>query len=633
MADVQQLTPEEAAAMLTERGRASVMRAVERAGEYWNSSHFRKDRLDSALGQGISTLLGEQDRPAFTAKFAEWAQSIEIPVSEWAWQLVREADTYFPGFPGLRWASEYYRHPPEERKEMLEVKIAGEIEWLQGRIEETRAQINSALCDRIHNYVCENLGALEERCSIYPAEAQGYAREVINSLHTVSLNAAAEKRQALLMRLGEDEGRLASILEKAGAKSREGAAVAKALVERLLSESLMAAKADVIWRSLKQPLTEWLLSEGYLTEHSEDSYVRNGHRLCEQYRLEVAENGFDLAAVEGKRYRVGAGAGDEAVKPREMRQRCIEDYLDYCEQKADPGKEKQKRRVEFARRVFAHDPGLVIEEYLSCLSKPRKEQLEALLGKRKGKQATLTRLTKSSLPELLKGLFSRGEKQDVLAELEKAAYEELRLFLQSKGSDGRRESLETVIERFNPEVYESIFLKSALGLKGAVFEFDVTRDPSLVKRSAKATSGRWGGSCIARNGMDYFEKVTSDPGTLFLAARQDGRLKGYARLFLMMDKASQPVLAVDTLEPPCKDFEKHIGLVNAMALAAVQLGLDIGAKYVVAEDARIKYGPRQAFGNKQRNMHLTKLGSHNVTTYCFSFQDDKSPYVLMEGWR
>lgn len=100
-----------------------------------------------------------------------------------------------------------------------------------------------------------------------------------------------------------------------------------------------------------------------------------------------------------------------------------------------------------------------------------------------------------------------------------------------------------------------------------------------------------------------------------------------------------PALAVDTIEIGRKAFEVHQDAIRAMGLAVVWLGLDAHVKYVLGDDARVKFGPRQAFGNKSMKIKLNKQG---ITTlggsYTFKFDTatglyEGEPFVLMQNWQ
>lgn len=429
---------------------------------------------------------------------------------------------------------------------------------------------------------------------------------------------------------------------------------AHAIVEayaRSIGEHLrQQAAADDIAAALKA----WLVSSGSIRKDANSckgEWKLNLIKMVGYLNAEVCSAGFDMAAVEsleGKVYRCGTGAGAQGLRPRKMRERCVRDYLAYCREHAQPGNEKEHRKIEFAAAILTGNMAVAVADYASALSKTAKASLEELFG---ASAASLPQ--EGTFPTTKLSILLDGDKEKRKA-LEHIAYRELKLFLQSKKTDARRESLELVLERFRPEVYEKAFRESARKGHGSLFELAPTRDPHLAKRAAKATwstrwdrgdgdedddgyDGGWGtddGSCIADNSLRGFRRVLADLGTVYMAASLDGKLAGYVRLFLMRDSKGAPVLAVDTMEPPRKDFETYEGLINAMALAAVQLGLDIGARTVVGDDSRIKYGPRQAFGNKQKNLHLTKAGAKPMTVYSI-YDDgtwDSNPYVLMERW-
>ena len=166
------------------------------------------------------------------------------------------------------------------------------------------------------------------------------------------------------------------------------------------------------------------------------------------------------------------------------------------------------------------------------------------------------------------------------------------------------------------------------------YELQAVSNPQLLRRAALAT----GSSCIREGNEEGFRKRLSDSGAIYVAGSEDGELKGYSRIFVTLDEEDKPVLAIDAIEPPAKNFERNTGLINAFCLGAIQLCFDMGAKYVVSNDSRINYGPREAFGNKEKRFKLRKLGGSPRTSYTMSFNGEEaiyegSPYILMDNWR
>lgn len=82
----------------------------------------------------------------------------------------------------------------------------------------------------------------------------------------------------------------------------------------------------------------------------------------------------------------------------------------------------------------------------------------------------------------------------------------------------------------------------------------------------------------------------------------------------------------------------HEDAIRAMGLAVVQLGLDAHVKYVLGEDARVKFGPRQAFGNKSMKIKLQKQGLKSDYKYTLKYDAttglyEGEPFVLMQNWQ
>ena len=404
------------------------------------------------------------------------------------------------------------------------------------------------------------------------------------------------------------------------------------------------------------------------------------------YRLtweEVEDIGIDTNVLfKGRKYQFGSKAKENPIDPRRIRQECIKDYLDYCESKVDSNKTKELKKIEFARKVFGNDESLIVYDYLGSLYKNTRSMLKNEIGSRLEKGRKLKQITRYKATRKL---------------LECAALEEMETLMRNKETDEKRNSLEFVLRKYKPEVYEEEikvkedgflkkvseplykyipafyellkygwnFYKPFKLLKGAGgiitcflaspfllsynlyytvigkeqpdYEIEVTRNPKKVKMAAQATIGNcYDGSCIADKDLREFERYTSDSGTIFLIGKQNGKLSGYSRIFITKNEKREPVLFIDTIEPPRKNFDDYKGLINAFSLGAIQLGFDIGAKYVVGNDSRIKYGPKQAFGKTERKMILEKLGGKGVWTNDFMFIEsgyEVSPYILMENWR
>jgi len=177
------------------------------------------------------------------------------------------------------------------------------------------------------------------------------------------------------------------------------------------------------------------------------------------------------------------------------------------------------------------------------------------------------------------------------------------------------------------------------GKDSHVYEIQVTSNGKKIRNSARSTSVYGGGSCIRHYDQSYFDEVANDSGTIYLVGKQDGVDKGYARAFLMKERDSgDPVLAIDTIEPPGKKFETHKGFINALALASIKLAVDMGAKYVIGSDSRVGYGARQAYSSVEKKVSLTKLGlstpktQYTIGTNAHDGSYDGTPTVLFENW-
>jgi len=182
------------------------------------------------------------------------------------------------------------------------------------------------------------------------------------------------------------------------------------------------------------------------------------------------------------------------------------------------------------------------------------------------------------------------------------------------------------------------FQQNVLNKKSCLKKYDIeiTFDPDQLLAAAKASD-----SCIKKKLPSYFESIMKDPGTIHLIGKQNGELASYARLLVCFDEKLEPTLCIDTIEPPRKSFHEYKGLINAFALASVQLGLDMNFKYVIGSDSRIKFGARQAFSNTERRLQLAKVGLMPEREEAFHFHykngalltGNTDSYVLMQNWK
>jgi len=219
------------------------------------------------------------------------------------------------------------------------------------------------------------------------------------------------------------------------------------------------------------------------------------------------------------------------------------------------------------------------------------------------------------------------------------AVSELIKTLEAAGKEHAKKfnDFKTVWERYNPREYDLSLRENEK--KQFSYRFSITKNPDEWNKAAsKASSCLWGDKLL----RTFY--VANDLGTINLLAYKENEIQGYLRMFLMnRTKEDETVLALDSLEVPHKEFSRHKDLVRAMGLAAVQLGLDANFKYVFGADSRVRYGPRQAFGNKYAEIRLKKLGliinkDEQHYRHCFHFDSVKGECkrkaaVLMHNWR
>jgi hypothetical protein len=214
-----------------------------------------------------------------------------------------------------------------------------------------------------------------------------------------------------------------------------------------------------------------------------------------------------------------------------------------------------------------------------------------------------------------------------------------------KGTGGIGDEFRIFWERFQPEEYD---LHAAPGFVrtygdglqeknlGAKYSFQLSRCKDTL---AKAITNA--GACLKDGDIDSF---TEDPGTLNLIAYNSKEEPiGYTRFVLTKENKGEATLGMDTIEVGHKHFNSYWDWMRTTGLASMQLGLDMGAKYVVGDDGRVAYGPRQAFGNYYRDpTKLYKIGETDYKSWggrgLYSFHFDKhrscsgKTSILFRNW-
>ncbi len=224
-------------------------------------------------------------------------------------------------------------------------------------------------------------------------------------------------------------------------------------------------------------------------------------------------------------------------------------------------------------------------------------------------------------------------------------FSELIKILETAGPEHRDtyESCKIFWERYDPTQYLLENIKSLS--EGHVtkrdlkkeYKFRVSKDPQVLCRAAINAD-----SCL-KDKMDMNQWYSSDPGTINLIVEAREKIQGYVRCFLMKTKKNESVLAIDTLEIGHKDFLKYNDYVRAMGLATIQLGRDLGVKYIVGTEGRLKFGMQQGFRNKKMKTKLQKLGEVNYEgksyrPYSFEFNKTTGEWegevsVVYQSWK
>ncbi|MFH1065169.1 MAG: hypothetical protein V1734_01545 [Nanoarchaeota archaeon] len=443
--------------------------------------------------------------------------------------------------------------------------------------------------------LAKNLAYKAHRYSLPYLESKdmNFLEHLIKQNNNLSL---PEMMQAIEKNYLEDKKAIEMIEARriAGSSDKE---LAEAIVEYAIKQGL----GDSVKRSIKHEayssLAKYLASGncGMLEEISNSSFAVNRERVRQFGLIPLRRMGLNIEAIAEKEYIVG---GNEGINPDSIRDGFAKYFAAYCGKIA--GSEKEQKKIRLIMKILGNDEDIVIDEHMSSLSKSTRQSLDEKVGR-----------------IMLKGKFgslSDAEKQAIRREMPN----EMRIFLQSKPKNDKTKALGLVAEKFHPEGYN---IESQ-------YVFRLTKNAEELQAATIAA-----GSCIRKREWEYYAADLSDNGSVYLTAFHNKEIKGYARMFIMKNDKEEPVLAIDTIEPPKQDFEGSKDLIKAMCLASVQLGMDIGAKYIVCNDARINYGPKEAFGNTERKMKLTKIGRKDTTYYKMRHDYTGDVYVLMQNWR
>ncbi|MEF8880606.1 MAG: hypothetical protein V5A72_02130, partial [Candidatus Nanohaloarchaea archaeon] len=184
---------------------------------------------------------------------------------------------------------------------------------------------------------------------------------------------------------------------------------------------------------------------------------------------------------------------------------------------------------------------------------------------------------------------------------------------------------------------------------------DYTVVPVSTAEGVKALGYSTPGSCLLDNpekhgfksyqGMfrdhpyqEAFDMWHRDPGTIYHAIGKDRDLHGYVRSFILEDFDGKNFAGIDTVEVPksggleveqvAGDFEERSDVISAGVLGAAAMFISLGLDYVAGKEGRIKYGPRDAFGNTRKPIEYRKLG--DTVPYYSAYKGDE---WQGPGWR
>jgi hypothetical protein len=371
-------------------------------------------------------------------------------------------------------------------------------------------------------------------------------------------------------------------------------------------------------------------------------------------RALAKEKGFDLETPESTRYVYIPDPKGKFKKgnldPYRIGEEFINNLLRTAKERASTNREKNLIGV--AKELIINKKTLSSGDFKRALSKPVKiwydTSLEKIGDKNHGtkysRQFRRFSVSADSLPSPEHPFNTIPLKQSGLYLIQRdLVVEEMITALSQgakKGTGGIGDDFRIFWERYNPAELDLHAAPKFNDLATINFESQYSFQLSRNKRTlAKAIN--ISGACLGDRDIEVF---TEDPGTLNLIAYNSQEEPiGYTRYLLSKENKGEATLAIDTMEVGHKMFNSHWDWMRAMSLATIQLGLDTGIKYVVGNDGRVVYGPRQAFGNLYRNeTKLSKIGESMYRswggrgTYCFNSSDKRDwsgkTSILFRNW-
>ncbi|WEL19305.1 hypothetical protein [Candidatus Nanohalococcus occultus] len=110
-----------------------------------------------------------------------------------------------------------------------------------------------------------------------------------------------------------------------------------------------------------------------------------------------------------------------------------------------------------------------------------------------------------------------------------------------------------------------------------------------------------------------------DSGTFHHGLCKNGEIEGYMRSFILEDSRGDYFAGIDTIEIPKsgglnmedveKDFSEKSDVITAGVLgAAPHFLVNLDVDYIAGKDARIRFGPRENYGNTRKSIEYRKVG-------------------------
>lgn len=293
--------------------------------------------------------------------------------------------------------------------------------------------------------------------------------------------------------------------------------------------------------------------------------------------------------------------GGEGINPYKIEEEAMENFLEFCNLETN-GKKKNKRRISFADEILKESQKADLEDWRKEMKpEPSVEDEIEVLSLKDYKEQELVQM--GTYKQLIKTM-------DGLALNKNGDYKE------------KLDSFKMFLRNWDPDIYKELLENENS------YTIKLENDLDSIAYYLSPT-----GSCLHRKDLIAHSE---DPFTLVMTANKNGEKIGYSRNFIVKDGDQNLALGVDTVEVDHKRFDKNRDVIKALGLADIQLGLDLGMKYIIGNESRVKFGLRQGYGNTKRSIKYYKPG-RSVVDYSFNSNSSEKrmasteSYVLIEN--